>query len=229
MTLLHEDIEQPRRAHVQRPRMIYLALLLLLFLLLLLSIWWVRREAAHPLERYGVAPTFTLMDQFERPVSSDALRGNVVVANFIYTTCTDICPTLSGQMLALQKRLQQEQLLGTEVHLLTFTVDPTRDTPSVLRTYAERFGADPAAWRFLTGPAAVVKPLIVDGFHLGVQVLRNPDRSHQHEGTDAHDSYEVMHSGRFVLIDREGNIRAYYDGREFDLDQVLGDIYRVLG
>ena len=229
MTLLHEDIDHPRPVHAQRPRMLYLPLLLLLLcLLFLLSIWWVRRGAVQPLERYGVAPTFTLTNQLERPVSSDALRGKVVVANFIYTTCTDICPTLSGQMLALQKRLQQEQLLGTEVHLLSFTVDPTRDTPAVLRTYAERFGADPTAWQFLTGPEAVVKPVIEDGFHLGVQVLRDADRSHYHGSTDAPRSYEVMHSGRFVLIDGEGTIRAYYDGREFDPDQVMRDIHHLL-
>jgi protein SCO1/2 len=178
---------------------------------------------------FGAAPAFTLTDQLERPVSSDMFRGKVVVANFIYTSCTDICPLLSTQMQSLQERLRQENLLGTQVQLLSFSVDPVRDTPAVLRKYAERHKADPDAWRFLTGPEEAVKPLIVDGFHLRVLALPPPTAT---QGGHAHDAtstgYEVMHSGRFVLIDQQGHIRTYYDGRELDLERVLRDIRGLL-
>ena len=178
---------------------------------------------------FGAAPAFTLTDQLERPVSSDMFQGKVVVANFIYTSCTDICPLLSTQMQALQERLRQENLLGGQVQLLSFSVDPARDTPAVLRKYAERHKADPDAWRFLTGPEETVKPLIVDGFHLGVQALPPPTAmpgGHTHEAASG--DYEVMHSGRFVLIDQQGQIRTYYDGRELDLERVLRDIRGLL-
>jgi len=178
---------------------------------------------------FGAAPSFTLTDQLERPVRSDMFRGKVVVANFIYTSCTDICPLLSTQMQALQERLRRENLLGNQVQLLSFTVDPARDTPAVLRTYAGRHKADPDAWRFLTGAEETVKPLIMDGFHLGVQALPPPTAI---PGGHAHDAasgdYEVMHSGRFVLIDQQGHIRAYYDGRDFDAERVLRDIQGLL-
>ena len=179
---------------------------------------------------FGAAPAFTLTDQLERPVSSDMFRGKIVIANFIYTSCTDICPLLSTQMQSLQERLRQENLLGKQVKLLSFSVDPVRDTPAVLRTYAERHKADPDAWRFLTGPEETVKPLIVDGFHLGVQALLPPTETN---GTHSHsaaslEEYEVMHSGRFALIDQQGRIRTYYDGREFDLERVLRDIHGLL-
>jgi protein SCO1/2 len=112
------------------------------------------------------------------------------------------------------------------VQLLSFTVDPARDTPAVLQAYAERYKADSSAWRFLTGPEEKLVPLIVDGFHLGVEALPPPTPSaHQH---DSSQDYEVMHSGRFVLIDRQGRIRAYYNGSDFDLEQVVGDIQKLL-
>ena len=179
---------------------------------------------------FGAAPAFELIDQLERPVNSDMFRDQVVVANFVYTSCTDICPLLSVQMQGLQERLRREGLLGRKVQLLSFTVDPVRDTPAVLRTYAERHRANPDNWRFLTGPEATLRPLIVDGFHLGVQALPPTDTSHGTHNSSATSSeaYEVMHSGRFVLIDRQGRIRAYYDGQAFDSEQIVRDIQALL-
>jgi protein SCO1/2 len=186
-----------------------------------------RLRAAETLEVFGEAPSFAgLVDQDERPTSADEFRGKVVVANFIYTSCTDICPLLSARMRQLQERLRQENLLGSQVQLLSFSVDPSRDTPEVLRAYAERNGADPTAWRFLTGSEEQLIPLIVEGFHLGVDVL--PPQETTHDGESGHAPYEVMHSGRFVLIDRDWRIRAYYDGREIEPERVLRDIRRVL-
>lgn len=203
-----------------------LGLALLLVVLAVPAAWWLSQARPEPLKDYGVAPVFILTDQLDRPVSSDSLAGQVVVANFVYTTCTDICPALSGQMLSLQKRLREEDLLGAEVQLLSFTVDPKRDTPAILRAYAERYRADPDNWRFLTGPEAVLKPLIVDGFHLGVQAL--PPATAVAHAVHKNESYEVMHSGRFVLIDQRGHVRTYYDGREFDPERVVRDIKQLL-
>jgi protein SCO1 len=172
---------------------------------------------------FGPAPAWTLTDQQGRQVRSDAFGGKLVIADFIYTHCTDICPQLSLQMQALQEELRAEGLLGTEVQLLSFTTDPARDTPGVLRPYAARHRADPDAWRFLTGPEGVLVPLIVEGFRLGVTVLPPTSTAHEaHADSTAH--YEVMHSGRFVLIDRRGRIRAYYDGEAFDPKRVVRDL-----
>jgi len=199
-----------------------------------LIVYGVVRGQTKSLQIYGDAPPFKLTDHLDRPVSSDEFRGRVIVANFVYTKCPDICPLLSLRMQALQERLREEKMLDTRVQLLSFTTDPARDTPAVLRAYAERHRADPSAWRFLTGPEAEVKPLIVKGFLLGVQkvparetgvVAGQPE--HQ-QGEQHEDPYEVMHSTRFALIDREGRIRAYYDGRELDLDQVVRDIRQLL-
>lgn len=176
------------------------------------------------------APAFTLTDQQGQPVSSERLRGTVVIANFIYTHCDDICPLLTVQMQGLQDRLRREGVLGEEVQLLSFTVDPARDTPAVLAAYAERHGADPEAWRFLTGPTDTVVPLIVEGFRLGVDALPPPETPAQPHADGEHTTqdYAVMHSGRFVLIDRMGQVRAFYDGRDFVPERVIHDIRQLL-
>lgn len=186
------------------------------------------QEGDSSLKVLGDAPSFALTDQMERPVRSDDLRGKVIVADFVYTGCRDICPELSLRMQALQDRLRQERLLGDAVQLLSFTVDPARDTPAVLRPYAERHRADPQAWRFLTGAEDMVVPLIVQGFRLGVPPLPSDANHADHAAGEEAAAPEVMHSARFVLIDREWRIRAYYDARDLDLTRVIDDIRSLL-
>lgn len=188
------------------------------------------RSEARGLETFGDVPEFALIDHLERPVISTEFRGKVVVANFIYTSCRDICPLLSVQMKSLQERLRQDHLADGRVQLLSFTVDPVRDTPPVLRAYAERHEADPAVWRFVTGPEDTLVPLIVDGFRLGATALPpGPASQGEHRmGGESQTSYEVMHGARFVLIDRRGQIRAYPDGRDLDIDELVANIRRLL-
>ncbi|HEV2126365.1 MAG TPA: SCO family protein, partial [Chloroflexota bacterium] len=152
---------------------------------------------------------------------------------FIYTSCGDTCPLLSTRMQALQERLRQERLLGNGVQLLSFTVDPARDTVDVLRAYAERYQADPQAWRFLTGHELEVRQLVVQGFKLGVQ----PIPLTAHAAQPGHDqpagvheaSYDVMHSNRIVLIDPQGRIRAYYHGLEVNPQHIVREVRPLLG
>lgn len=94
-----------------------------------------------------------------------------------------------------------------EVNLVTFTVDPERDTPAALCEYANRFGADAQHWLFLTGERDVLYPLIRDSFHLAVE---------QNQGNARTPGNEVAHSTRLVLVDRKGHIRGYFDGRRTD-------------
>src|SRR5215208_2688366 len=101
------------------------------------------------LPRIGAAPALTLTRQDGAPLSLIDLRGKVVLLTFIYTSCTDTCPLLTGKLASLQERLGPD--FGSHVHFLSITVDPERDTPDVLRAYGQRFRADPAGWAFLTG------------------------------------------------------------------------------
>lgn len=184
---------------------------------------WQLAHATAPMDDFGPAPAFALTDQSGQPVRSEALRGQVLVVDFVYTNCRDTCPLLSARMAALQERLRREGLLGGPVQLLSLTVDPAHDTPDALRAYGERFGADPAAWRFLTGPEDTIRSIIVQGFFQGVVPLPAPTPGAAASGGDE-PATMILHSNRFVLVDRAGRMRAFYDGLELDLDRVVRDI-----
>ncbi len=176
------------------------------------------RHAVSALPVLAPAPEFSLIDQRGRPFSSAELAGKVVVGNFIFTTCTDICPLLTGTMAQLQGRLKQAGLLGGKAMLISISVDPARDTPEALAAYAERFGADDASWRFLTGDPAQLESLLVAGYKIGAP-FRGPP------GSDGQS--QLVHSSRFVIIDPKGQIRWYPRGDELDLDQLVEEVRRL--
>jgi len=183
--------------------------------------WWVRRAAPaaseatlEALGTYGVVPLFTLTERSGRRVRRDDLRGLVWVVDFIYTECTETCPTQSLQLAQLQREFQD----ATEVRLVSITVDPEHDTPEVLARYAARYGAGDRWW-FLTGDKREIYCLAQQGFSLGVvdpaspvqpscgQVLGfGPSRAWASHGSKG----LVMHSARAVVVDGAARIRAYH-------------------
>jgi protein SCO1/2 len=164
------------------------------------------------------APQFDLTDQTGRPFSSSYLTGKVVVANFVFTTCTDICPLLTATMAQVRDQLRQAQLLGDKAVIVSFSVDPEHDTPEALTTYGERFGATPAEWRFLTGQRQAIDDLLVGGFKVG----RPPPAARTSDGT-----LEIIHTNRFALIDPRGQVRALLNGEELDVSAFVEEIRRL--
>ncbi|MBL0059626.1 MAG: SCO family protein [Elusimicrobia bacterium] len=159
------------------------------------------------------APAFRLTERSGGTVALEDLRGSVWVADFIFTRCKGPCPFLSQQMARLQTRFAK----APNFRLVSFSVDPVFDTPAVLRTYAERFRADPERWFFLTGDAAAVHDIVVQGFRVAVEGAERPKSSDP-----------LLHSVRLVLVDREGRLRGGYDGtKSKDMKRLDRDI-RVL-
>lgn len=168
--------------------------------------------ALESLGEWGRVPPFTLTERSGRRVSLDDLRGLVWVADFIYTECTDTCPAQSLRMAALQREFAD----AADLRLVSFSVDPVHDTPEALRRYAARYRAD-ERWLFLTGDAREIHCLAREGFRLGVvdaaapvecgrlSWLR-PARAWAHHP----DRRPLIHSERFVLVDRQTRIRAYH-------------------
>jgi cytochrome oxidase Cu insertion factor (SCO1/SenC/PrrC family) len=163
---------------------------------------------------YGLVPDFRLTERGGSTVTLADLRGKVWLANFIYTECTETCPLQSLQV----QRLQKEFAGARDLRFVSITVDPGHDTPEALRRYAERYGADPGRWLFLTGPKPAIYGLAKDGFKLGVS-----DASPAAQGgvpgwplgpAPAFASHGsgglILHSSRFVLVDRQARIRAYH-------------------
>jgi protein SCO1/2 len=183
------------------------------------AVWALRassraRVSDQPLAAVAEAPEFSLRDQAGRDVSNADLAGKVWLADFIFTRCAGPCPMLTLRMKSLQLSLSD---LGDEVKLVSFSIDPEFDSPAVLRRYADRFGADGDRWLFLTGiEKAAMHALVKDGFLQAV--------------AETGDSERYVHSTRFVLVDRNGWIRAWYDGLEAESKpQILHDIERLLG
>ena len=110
----------------------------------------------------GRIPEFQLTSQSGQPFDSRSLDGHVWVADFIYSTCTGPCPTMSSDM----RRLQASTAEMPGVKLVSFTVDPAHDTPQVLADYAKHFKAEPGRWFFLTGDQSRLSDLGLNGFHL---------------------------------------------------------------
>jgi len=211
-----------------QPRVLVALGLISVLLVVLIGYRGWRLAQSPGLDDFGMAPTFPLTDLAGQRVVDDDLRGKVVVVDFVYTGCRESCPLLTARMQALRDRLRREGLLGTRVQLLSLTVNPTRDTPPVLRAYAEQHGADPAAWRFLTGPEEVMQRVIIQGFFQAVVPLPATPADTTAQGDADGEAGDILHSNRFVLIDRQGCMRAFYDGLALDPDQAVRDIRLLL-
>ncbi len=162
-------------------------------------------------------PDFALTDQTGRPFASSELAGKVMVANFIFTTCTDICPLLTGTMARVRDELRSARLLGDKAMLVSFSVDPEADTPAALAEYGARFGADPAEWKFLTGDRRQIDELLTVGYKVGA-----PPRIAKPGGPP-----EIVHTNRFALVDPRGQVRAVLSGNELDVPQLVEEVRRL--
>jgi protein SCO1/2 len=164
-----------------------------------------------PLGSLGAVPSFQLINQSGRPFGTTQLAGKIWIADFIFTACPGPCPMISSRMSELQKPLE-----NSDVHLVSFTVDPARDTPEVLSGYAEKLHAQPGRWDFLTGPKSRIYDLSRNGFKLGVS-----------DGSE--ETGTPVHSTRMVLVDRHGEIRGYYDATGPDaITKLLADTSHLL-
>jgi protein SCO1/2 len=183
-----------------------------LFLIIVLALagvagigsWFAATALSHRDQGRGLAPDrprqvvdFTLTDSTGRTVTRAGLEGKILVVSFLFTSCSLTCPEVSKRMAEIQQRTTD----APDVRLLSLTVDPRSDTPPVLAKWGARFGADTNRWLLLTGRKPVLHDLIGTSF-LPVET-NNPFLSMpgNFAGTD-----------RIAVVDRHGNLRAYFDG-----------------
>jgi len=173
-----------------------------------------QRTPRPPPDDYGTVPAFALHDQTGGRLDQEWLRGHVTIVDFVFTRCDTICPVLSMKMANLDERTKDL----ADVRLLSFSVDPTYDTPAVLAEYAARYQADPARWRFVTGEYDPVKTL-VEG---ALMTAMDP------AGTTESGAPDIKHGGHFLLVDRDLHIRGVYDSNEeARLDALVRDARRL--
>ena len=147
------------------------------------------------------APDFTLQDAAGRTISSADLRGKVVVLNFVYTNCPDVCPLHAERIARVQGMINQTPMRD-RVRFITITTDPRNDMPAVMRTYGDIHGLDPDNWTFLTsGPKRLnATRALVEEFG--------------HKFTEQGEGYQV-HGVVTHVIDLEGRWRANFHGLAF--------------
>lgn len=155
---------------------------------------------------------FSLTDQDGRTFGSADLRGSVWIADFVFTSCPDICPVMSSQMANLHRRLDHD-----DVRFVSVTVDPAHDTPERLREYADQFRADSARWKFLTGDPEAQRGVIERAFRMPVG-----ERETRGEGR-----YDILHGSRFLLVDRRGMLRGLYETDAAGLERLERDVARL--
>jgi protein SCO1/2 len=156
------------------------------------------------------APKFQLTDQNGKPFDSEQLKGKTWVAALIFTNCPGVCRSMTEKLKALQDAVPSK-----DVELVTFTVDPERDTPQVLKQYMQGFKADESRWHFLTGGKdkmfATAK---------GLKLAASP----------AEGNIPIQHAEQFLLVDGNGRVRGIYHSKdEEQLKQLTRDAAHLAG
>lgn len=146
------------------------------------------------LPAYGRVGQFRLIDARGQPFDSFRLNNKVWVTAFFFTSCSGICPIMTKNLKSLQDMYQAYP----DVKFVSISVNPEQDTPQALSVYAQKYAADTNRWHFLTGSREDITRVAVQGFKVGS--VDEP----------------IFHSASFVLVDRQGNIRGYYDGTNKD-------------
>ena len=152
---------------------------------------------------------FTLTNQFGKKVSFDDLKGKVIIANFIFTSCPSICPTLTRNMKKLQDAFIKTD---TIVRFISFTVDPVRDNPEKLKAFGDKFLINHDTWWMLTGSKNEIYDIALNEFKANIA---------QQDGVDSN----FIHTDKFFLVDKDRVLRGWYDGLDsVRLDQIIKDV-----
>jgi protein SCO1/2 len=146
---------------------------------------------------------FSLQNQEGATVTLDSLRGRIIIADFFFTHCPTICPGMTKNMKRLAESINNGERVGDrsnkQVHFLSFSVDPERDSVERLKYWADRFQINPDQWWLLTGEKKMIYDFAIDEMKIGLV---------DGQGVDTN----FMHSDRFVLIDSNRHVRGYYNG-----------------
>ncbi|MEQ6166885.1 SCO family protein [Ekhidna sp. MALMAid0563] len=161
---------------------------------------------------YHTIQDFRLADQDSSIVTNETFGDKVYVADFFFTSCPTICPKMKAQMLRVYEKFED----NPEVGILSHTIDPEYDTVALLKDYAERLGVKSDKWKFVTGDQDYIYDL-AEGSYMSIA----------DEDADAPGGY--IHSGAFLLVDKERHVRGVYDGTVPEqVDVMMNDIEKLL-
>ena len=167
-------------------------------------------------------PPFDFINQDNEGVTNEFYKGKVYVVEFFFSSCTTICPIMNRNMLQVSQEFANQENFG----IASISIDPSFDTPKVLKEYATTYNATHPNWNFLTGNQQIIHKLSNEGFKLFA-------------AQDKDDIDGFSHSGLFALIDQNGVVRSrkdthgnplfYYNGLEQEgIDMLIQDIKKLL-
>jgi protein SCO1/2 len=169
-----------------------------------------------PLDKDLTKKSYNLINQDgDSVVFPDIIKGQITVMGFIFTHCPDICPMTTHNMYLTQKKLREDGI--DDVKFVALSFDPDRDTPEVLKKFAEARELDFKSWTLLTGEKTTVNELLK---RFDVKAIKTD------ESTDAEGNYEysMMHTDRISLIDESGRLRKNYKGSTVNIEELVNDI-----
>ncbi|WP_319593005.1 SCO family protein [Bacillus paralicheniformis] len=153
--------------------------------------------------------SFSFQNQDGKTVSLESLKGQVWVADFIFTNCETICPPMTSHMAELQKQMEEENL---QVRIVSFSVDPENDTPEKLKKFAANYPLNFQNWDFLTGYSqGEIEKFALKSFK---SIVKKPE-----------DEDQVIHQSSFYLVDQNGKVVKDYAGaKDTPYDEIIADI-----
>lgn len=150
-----------------------------------------------PLPKLGLLPEVEFVDQTGASFDSRDLSNGVTIAHLIFTRCPTVCPVVVLKMKTIEEKTRD---LGPSLHFASISVDPSYDTPAKLSEFAKRFGVSTKRWSFLHGSEKQTQT-VIDALKLGSE----------NRGVDERGIPDIIHGTHFVLLDRDRQIRGYYD------------------
>ncbi|WP_460957692.1 SCO family protein [Spirosoma litoris] len=161
---------------------------------------------------YQSIPDFKFVSQYGDTVTARTLDNKIYVADFFFTSCPTICPKMKVQL----KRVYEKFKGNPDVMLLSHTIDPAHDSVAVLKEFAQNLGVTGRQWLFVTGDRDKIYDLGQSSYMVTAQA-------------DSTAPGGVIHSGAFILVDKEKHIRGIYDGTtEAGVDKLMTDMTRLL-
>ncbi|WP_308645053.1 SCO family protein [Patiriisocius marinistellae] len=180
------------------------------------------KDDVAPLLTLQTVERFNFTNQNGKTITNDYYKGKVYVVEFFFTTCPSICPIMSQNMLKVQDAFSDIDDFG----IASISIDPSHDTPAVLKEYADGYEVSHPHWNFLTGNKTEILDLSNNNFKL-------------HAAEDEEEAGGFAHSGFFALVDKDGIVRSrkdafgnplfYYNGLEDSgIQMLVADIEKLL-
>ncbi len=190
--LIYNALEPKKRLPVYQPSMVSFELV---------------DSTLHHIKKYHTIADFSLTNQNGKTITQKNYENKIYVADFFFTTCPTICPVMTKNMVEIQNRIKNDDVL-----LLSHSVTPEIDSVAQLKKYALQNGVDDTKWNLVTGDKK--------------QIYELARKSYLAVKTDGDGGpYDMIHTENFILVDKKRRIRGFYDGTKTkDIEKLMQDL-----